>query len=66
MNLGRKLTKAFAELLAASKEVDSAKTESSRKYAEHIREVARVRFDKAHKRVKRERRQKQLRDLGLM
>jgi hypothetical protein len=65
MNLGLQLKKALLNLLKDDKAVESAKTESRRKQALHALTVSRANFEKAQKRVKRAKRQKALRDLGL-
>ena len=62
MNLGRKLRHAIAQLLVADSQANS---EAAGRVAEHNRTAARANFEKAQKRLKRARRQKQLRDLGL-
>ena len=65
MNLGRKLRTTIANLLVSDQHVNAAQTEAVRRVAEHNREVARATFEKAQKKFKRAKRQKQLRDLGL-
>ena len=65
MNLGRKLRHAIAQLLVADSQATVANSEAAGRVAEHNRVVARANFEKAQKRVKRARRQRQLRDLGL-
>ena len=65
MSLGRKLSRAIVNLLVSDQHVNAAQSEAVRRVAEHNRAVARANFEKAEKRVKRARRHKQLRDLGL-
>jgi len=64
-NLGRKLRTAIANLLVSDQHANAAQTDAVRRVAEHNRAVARANVEKAQKRVKRAKRQKQLRDLGL-
>lgn len=65
MDLRRKLKKALAVVTAADRALGTAKSESARRHAESVRLVARSRFNKASKKLKRASRQKQLRSLGL-
>ena len=65
MNFGRKLRSAIASLLVSDQHVIAAQSEAVCRIAEHNREVARANVEKAQKKFKRAKRQKQLRDLGL-
>jgi len=66
VDLKRKLKKALLQMLAANEASSDAKTESSRRSAEHQRQVAKVRYQKAETKLKRAKRMKQYRDAGLL
>lgn len=66
MNLRTRLKKAVVSMLTADAAVAAAKTDSSRRFAQHRSEVAKAAFMKAQTKLKRAQRMKQYREAGLI